>query len=540
MGKPGDLFTLRCLVAAFSCAAATALASAPLEWTWASWVCLAPLLRVLSGQSVRRSFWIGWSGGAGANLALFTWLGLAFRDYGALHPVVAALLFVVFVGACGLQYALLGVVDAWVRVHWKRARLALFPCAFVAVELLWPRPFPWHLSTPQVVHPLLIQTAEWGGQLVLTYVLVSVNCGLYALLRWRLRRRGLVPVGWALGLVVLTAVYGAIRLNSVKAALDAAPSRVVAIVQPNAIRNRFAQLEPHVVQAALERGARAASAGGVPWLTVFSEGALPERILKVETRGAGFERMEAQLLFEARQAERQLARVAQATRGPILIGANLREYQATSATEAEVTAFRNVLLLVEASGQISDRYDKHVLLPFAEYLPGEASVSALRDLVPFAGRMTSGEGPKLLTVDGVTVAPLICYEGVLSDVVRGAFQPVAPDVLINATNDVWFSGQGPHLHRMIVLWRAVETRRPLIRVTSTGLSAVAFPDGTLHGEIGLGREETTRVDLPLADLPVTAYVRTGDRFAWLLTLAACAALGIRRSWFGKRPSAPAS
>jgi apolipoprotein N-acyltransferase len=120
-------------------------------------------------------------------------------------------------------------------------------------------------------------------------------------------------------------------------------------------------------------------------------------------------------------------------------------------------------------------------------------------------------------VAGLKVAPLICYEAVFGSEVRTIFEEGAPDLLVNVTNDMWFGRtQGPYLHRMIVALRAVETRRPLVRVATTGLTVMILPDGSFQDATELGTQAVGASDLPLmgGEVGPTPYVRWGDWFGW--------------------------
>jgi apolipoprotein N-acyltransferase len=52
---------------------------------------------------------------------------------------------------------------------------------------------------------------------------------------------------------------------------------------------------------------------------------------------------------------------------------------------------------------------------------------------------------------------------------------------VTLSNDSWFdAGPGPHLHLHGAAFRSIETRRPQVRATYTGISAVITPTGELR------------------------------------------------------------
>ncbi|HBP19120.1 MAG TPA: hypothetical protein DEA08_15200 [Planctomycetes bacterium] len=122
---------------------------------------------------------------------------------------------------------------------------------------------------------------------------------------------------------------------------------------------------------------------------------------------------------------------------------------------------------------------------------------------------------------------LICYEAVWPRPLGSAL----PDLWVNPTNDVWFRGQGPALHAMIARLRAIESRRCLVRVTTTGISYVLDPAGRELQGAGRGRAAAGSLALPLPR-ELSLYARVGDWPAWLaaivVTSLACAGYRSRR------------
>ena len=100
-------------------------------------------------------------------------------------------------------------------------------------------------------------------------------------------------------------------------------------------------------------------------------------------------------------------------------------------------------------------------------------------------------------------------------------------MLVNLSHDCgWYLGSGgPEQHLAQTVLRAVETRRPLVRSTTTGISAVVAPDGRIAASLPRGDAGVLRAVLPPAWPGASLYVRAGDVFAGLCLAAWAAAAG---------------
>ena len=62
--------------------------------------------------------------------------------------------------------------------------------------------------------------------------------------------------------------------------------------------------------------------------------------------------------------------------------------------------------LIDGNGHVYGRYDKHVLIPFGEYIPGAWLYPSVYDLSPQTGQFTPGTEIQTLDVPGrVRFAP---------------------------------------------------------------------------------------------------------------------------------------
>lgn len=166
----------------------------------------------------------------------------------------------------------------------------------------------------------------------------------------------------------------------------------------------------------------------------------------------------------------------------VLLGLNGYEWNGTRAVPT------NTALLIDRDGVPQGRYDKMHLVPFGEYVP-------FRETLPFMNRFTPythdyscrpGESftrfPLFVGETPYSFGVLICYEDsdpiLARQYVRSNGDEKPVDFLVNISNDGWFKGTEEHEgHLAICRFRAIETRRSVIRAVNMGISAVIDPDG---------------------------------------------------------------
>jgi len=94
------------------------------------------------------------------------------------------------------------------------------------------------------------------------------------------------------------------------------------------------------------------------------------------------------------------------------------------------------------------------------------------------------------------------------------------------SNDGWLDGGygvASRQHFAMAVFRAVETRRYLVRAATTGVSGIVDPYGDVVDALGPGA--TGSVTAAVAGrTAITPYVRFGDAFAFVCVLAAAGAL----------------
>ncbi|MDL5045782.1 apolipoprotein N-acyltransferase [Oscillatoria amoena NRMC-F 0135] len=171
-------------------------------------------------------------------------------------------------------------------------------------------------------------------------------------------------------------------------------------------------------------------------------------------------------------------------------------------------------------------YHKMHLVPYGEYVPLGRWMPWMRKVVPIGNGFFPGTDPKVftLTQSKLRVAPLVCFEDLFPALARERTLRGA-DAFVNLTNGGWYGeSAGIFQHVANAVFRSVETRRPTIRATNTGVSCWIDPHGRIRDRMSpfVAGFQVTSVDI-LPGAPVTFYTRHGNVFVVgcliILTLA---------------------
>jgi apolipoprotein N-acyltransferase len=208
----------------------------------------------------------------------------------------------------------------------------------------------------------------------------------------------------------------------------------------------------------------------------------------------------------------QLRSAAQGNGGDLLLGLFFFEPRATA--DDDDRYFNSVVTVGTATPQV---YRKHHLVPFGETIPWGFGWFIRNVLaIPLADQTPGAAYQEPFAVAGQRLAVNICYE----DAFGGELARRAADatLLVNVTNDAWYGHSlAAEQHDQIAAMRALETARPMLRATNTGITSIIdhhgversrlpwFTRGVLEGTIA-GRQG------------VTPYVRFGDALVVALAL----------------------
>lgn len=463
-----------------------------------AWVALVPLWLAIRTATPRQAFFLGWWAETLMYWVGFYWLIGTMVRFG----FIALPLSVVFLGVIGLGNGVrFGLLSWWLQrttrpEHPWWYQLVLPACAYVALDYLWPRVFPWHLGFLQLSALPFIQLADVTGIYGVTFVLVVGNAVLAALVPYASQPAAAVRRRMALGLaglLVLQGGYGLWRMQQINTAMHQATPLRVAVIQPN--------IGMYEKRGGIEREAQLDLQFGLSYATL-DQG--PELIIWPESMYP----------YAVPEQQQQLPWPQQPDGQPVhwLIGA------LTYAGQGRERQLFNAALLLGPEGRILGRYDKQQLLAFGEYIPLQRYFPFLRNISPTIGNLTAGSGGIVTLPNGVGLGPLVCYEDILPALARQAVRQGA-QVLVNLTNDIWFGATAaPYQHRALAAFRAVENRVYLVRATNTGLTSIIDAIGREQGTLPLFQADAVVQTIHPLRLQ-TFYNRFGDWFAQACSVA---------------------
>lgn len=170
----------------------------------------------------------------------------------------------------------------------------------------------------------------------------------------------------------------------------------------------------------------------------------------------------------------------------------------------------NSAYLVSGQGRLM-RYDKHVLLPYAEAVP---PIDLLGRYYSAPEHYKPGRTPLAIRTPKAVAGISICLEMLYPGFIRRSVANGA-QVLVNISNDSWFGDTSmPYIHFAAARMRAIENRRYVVRAANSGISGIIEPSGRVVTRIPLFLRKSAQADIHLKN-GKSLYVRFGD---WLVLL----------------------
>ena len=476
------------------------------------------MLLIQHAASRGRAFQLGWAFALGLFGLSLNWLPTAFT-YQAAMPAWLGWLAELLLSAILAVFPALASLAAWRARRRPAALILALAASWILTEWLRGWIFtglPWNPLGAVLVGPFdhvgAARLLPWLGTYALSGLAV-ILAGLWfvALRGFRRDRRWLA----------LLAVPLIVQFWPQPSATSAGPANGVPylLVQPGIPQTELN--DPAYFQQNFER-----LAGYLPRPVAGQKAVVlwPESGLSDYLRGG----YPAQYYAETYGADPALARARIAhLLGPdrlLLSGAVDLEMRGDRAAGA-----RNVITAVDGSGAIRASYAKAHLVPFGEYVPMRPLLTALGVARFVPGNVEFWPGPGRQTIDLGSYGKagmLICYEVIFPGEVTDRAH--RPDYLFNPSNDGWYGTWGPPQHLAQSRMRALEEGLPMLRSTTTGISAVIDADGRVLQWVPMRAAGVLLGRIPSAH-PPTVFARYGNlvSLGWALALLVLSLVALR-------------
>lgn len=530
LGKAKDMALRRPRLAAIVLGAVAACGFPPLS-LWPLTVIAVAVLAWLLFKAVdwRKAAWIGWCFGAGHFTLANNWIAAAFTYQEAMPHFVGwlavpllALYLAIYPAFAGLGAKL---------ITGKRASFGVFGAAFAGCWIIseWLRSwvftgFAWDplglIFLGSYQEPGIAAILPWVGTYGLSGIVVAASAMLLLCLSKRLWLGGA-----ALSIVLVAGMCVPFQAIFGEQAEGTLP---FTLVQPDTRQedlNDASKFEAQFLRTAmLTRKPEGVDKRLILWpesgVPDYLRDGYPQRYYNQMTAGG-----------DPAFARFRIGRVVDEG-GMLLTGAVDLEIENGRAYGA-----RNAVTAINENGEIVAGYDKAHLVPYGEYLALRWLLEPLGATRLVAGTIDfiPGPGPQTLDLGEWGQAGIqICYEIVFSGDVADADN--RPEYIFNPSNDGWFGSWGPPQHLAQARMRAIEEGLPVLRSTTTGISAVIDANGIVRDTIPMHRASRLDGFVPPAKLP-TLFSQLGNMLPLgLAVLAILLAVGLRSN-LARRPRA---
>lgn len=479
---------------------------------WLQLAALAVLFFIFAGlRTVKAGFLAGLFFGIGWFASSLAWLYVSVHDYGHQPAVFAA--FVVFIFSCylALYPAAVGALCAWSVKRGSsagRMLLVIAPAAWGLTEWLKGvlfSGFPWSAVSYAHVDGALLAFAPICGAEGINFLAAFISgCAAFLLLE----RKNLKGIALAsAGLLVVFSLAFALA--------DIRWSEPYKTLSVRLVQGGIAQDEKFSPMGSLtsfERYVRLMNEKPAPENGLI---VLPETIFPIPLQ---------QLKPEI---WKKFTHVTDG-KAALMFGGFLRGED----------GYRNTAVLVEHE-KIVQSYTKKHLVPFGEYVP--AGFRWFIDMlqIPMGDLLQGSADQKTFEIDGVSAAPLLCYEDLFASEIREWWQGgKAPNLLVNLSNLGWFGDtHALPQHLNISRMRAVEFARPVIRATNTGMTAYVTSKGEVAAELPAMKPGKLDVEVAAAQGEPTPFVKFGA-LPWLGAMVLLLISAILALLFRKRHRLP--
>jgi len=456
-----------------------------------AWVAFIPLIHVVLKENLKKSLLYGFvSGFVFSALGLYWLVPMLHFNLGSYFQAFLA---------SGLLWIYLALYwAAWATLvnlvkHFSPKKY-ITPLVVISAPVIWVlleyvrtyflTGFPWMLlGYSQYKFLEVIQIAEIAGVYGVSFLLILLNVLFYF---WAVKSNGRKFLYAAIAVLAAVCVFGFFRVEKFK--FYGEQIFKAAVIQPNVDQyKKWDDNYKNEILAGL-KSLSAEAAGLKPDLIVWPEAVLPNMDKQ------SFDAVKASQISGAMNI---LSSVYIQPRGMLSNWADAY----------------NAVFILDKNNNIVFVHEKNHLVPFGEFVPFRKYLERYFGVLNNFGDISRGIDAEVFTNGTLYVGSLICSENFFPDIAR-RFVLNGARVLTNHTNDAWFfDTAAPHQHFIMNIFRAVETRKPVIVSANSGVSGVIESSGRIIQRTPVSKTLVFSEEF-LQNQYLSFYARHGDVFVF--------------------------
>ncbi len=483
---------------------------------WALLFCLAPLWYILSRvNTIKKVFFYSFITQFVLTLIGMHWVTYTAHIFGGFNFGLSTLIMIVFAATAHLYYPIAACIWFYLKNKFKLSNtqsLFLIPSIHFLCESFYPSIFPWHLGYPWLWAELPIyQIADTIGFEGLNLLTLYLNAFvLWVVLNLKNKQLIKKPIVYVIFTLAFLFCWGVLkqkkwsspesdfRITSIQANLTT--DQAYKVYGSDKYVDKVLEKYFNLTQKAIDKDKLYENNSLIFW----PETAMP---FFMDEHKKTFQKTKVINFLNKNNVD-------------VLTGA----YSQQKDSKTQYVG----IFLKNANESKIQTYRKRHLLAFGEYLPGASIFPKLKSLLPMVANFAKGEEINPFIYKDIKIGSQICYEGLFTDI-SGVMTKKGAHILANITNDSWYGTPfEPLQHLYMTLARAIEFRRPLVRVTNTGISTAILADGTILAASKSNEEWFHTYNIKFhKDAPFSTYQYLYKYFKYILFLLVLSLLGYK-------------
>ena len=395
-----------------------------------------------------------------------------------------------------LPFILIGILLPFFR-NFKAADLAAFISIAVFAFHWTPMVFP---ITPAVMlahYPRAIQIADIGGIPIIDFLLMLINMLiLLTIIRIQKKRRCLAIMFCLAVTSLIIFVYGTWRIKQFESASGISTVQV-GLAQPD--------LPHHIgISGLISRHQRR------PLSALDLSESLVDKTGSDKIDLIIWPEISEGVLCDDSGKVSQILKTFTEKNGSAVIY-NCRRCDSDSIEDKECNRSAR---FVKADGDVFGLYDKRALVPYVEALPINMIHKLIKPLIPVTGKLLRGNNAVVFPLTEMAgIIPLICYDALFPEFVREGVQKGGTIIVVMANNALFGKSNIAALDFALNIYRAVEFKKPMARVSNSGPSGLVDATGRIiPGSLTKIFEKDAGIGRLKLNAYQTVYAKHGDWF----------------------------